>query len=677
MKFGLTALVIVSIALAQTPPPPGGGTSATYNATYKLDGGAASQSNQTYVATATDTSGVWVADSGVLTLINPTIKTSGNTSSQDNSSFYGQNAALLATSAGVANVTSGSITTTGSGANGAFATGAGSSVNLTGVTINATCDGAHAVMATQGASVSLAGVTLSTAGASASAIATDQGGGTINVAGSNVTTSGMNSAGIYSTGAISVAGTTFKSTGAEAAVIEGANSITLAGVSLTSTFQKWGVMIYQSMSGDASGTRGVFTMAGGSLSYTPTSGPLFYVTNSTGVITLAGVSLTTNSGVLLQAAAGSWGTAGSNGGNAVITAGGQVLNGNLAIDSSSTLSLTMKNGSSLKGAINAEHTAKSADLTLDSTSAWSLTTDSYVSALSDAAAISGSSVGNITGNGHNVYYDGSLSANSYLGGKVYALQGGGSLMPVGTTVMSLPAIAPGGVVNAASFVAGVAPAAWISIFGSNLATTTATAAAADLVGGYLPTTFGGATVTVNGKPAYIDYASPTQINAQAPADSATGSVTVTVTTAAGSSSLAVTMAPVMPGLFTASNYVLAVRPSDSTIINGTGAAASGYTTAAAARPGDILEIYATGLGATTPAVPPGLVFSGADPATSLPTVTIGGSTATVSWCGLVGAGLYQINVTVPASLAAGTYPVVVTQNGVQSPSSAVLKVAAN
>jgi len=265
MKFGLTALVIVSMALAQTPPPPGGSTSASYNATYKLDGGAASQSNQTYIATATDTSGVWVTDSGVLTLINPTIKTSGNTSSQDNSSFYGQNAALLATSAGVANLTSGSITTTGSGANGAFATGAGSSLNLTGVTINATGDGAHAVMATQGASVSLAGVTLSTAGASASAIATDQGGGTINVAGGNVTTSGMNSAGIYSTGAISVAGTTFKSTGAEAAVIEGANSITLAGVSLTSTFQKWGVMIYQSMSGDASGTHGVFTMAGGSL----------------------------------------------------------------------------------------------------------------------------------------------------------------------------------------------------------------------------------------------------------------------------------------------------------------------------------------------------------------------------------------------------------------------------
>jgi len=47
-----------------------------------------------------------------------------------------------------------------------------------------------------------------------------------------------------------------------------------------------GVMIYQSMSGDAQGTKGTFTMTGGSLAYTATDGPLFYVTNSTAVILL-------------------------------------------------------------------------------------------------------------------------------------------------------------------------------------------------------------------------------------------------------------------------------------------------------------------------------------------------------------------------------------------------------
>jgi len=139
-------LFLLSIAPSASPqggPPPGGTppggstTSVTYYATYKLDGGAAAQSNQTYTATATDTSAVWVSNSGALTLTNPTLTTSGNTSSQDNSSFYGLNAGLLVTS-GSATVTGGSITTTGTGANGAFATGSGSSVSLSNVTIKGT-----------------------------------------------------------------------------------------------------------------------------------------------------------------------------------------------------------------------------------------------------------------------------------------------------------------------------------------------------------------------------------------------------------------------------------------------------------------------------------------------------------------------------------------------------------
>jgi uncharacterized protein (TIGR03437 family) len=58
-------------------------------------------------------------------------------------------------------------------------------------------------------------------------------------------------------------------------------------------------------------------------------------------------------------------------------------------------------------------------------------------------------------------------------------------------------------------------------------------------------------------------------------------------------------------------------------------------------------------------------------------VSIGSATAPVLYSGLIGAGLYQINVTVPADMAAGTYPVVVTQSGVSSPTTAVLKIAAN
>ena len=196
--------------------------------------------------------------------------------------------------------------------------------------------------------------------------------------------------------------------------------------------------------------------------------------------------------------------------------------------------------------------------------------------------------------------------------------------------------------------------------------------------GYLPTTgLGGASVTLNGKAACLNYVSPTQIHAQASADSAIGTVTATVTTSAGVSSASVPQRAVMPDPLTGSNYVLAVRAGDGLLIDGTGAAVPSFTTAAAARPGISLEIFATGPGATATPVAPGLVFSGAYSTTSTPEVTIGGTAAPGSYCGLIGAGWYQINLTVPGGLSAGTYCVVVTQTEVSSPTTATQKVAAN
>lgn len=371
-----------------------------------------------------------VTSTGILTLTNATITTSGNTSSTDNSSFYGLNAAVLAYDGGTISLSNGSITTSGTGANGAFASGTGASVTLSNDTIKATGDGGHGVMATRGGTVTLKDVTITTTGGSSSAIATDRGGGTITVSGGTVATSGNNSADIYSTGAITASNATMTSSGAEAAVIEGANSITLTDTSLSSSYaNKWGVMIYQSMSGDAQGTVGTFTMTGGSLAYTSTDGPLFYVTNSTGKINLKDVSLTAASGVLLKASAGSWGTSGSNGGTAILTADGQTLNGDLVADNISTLTLTLQNGSTLKGSINADDKAKSANLTLDASSTLALTADSYLTSLSDASGISGSSITNIIGNGHTLYYDASNSANSALSSQTYSLVNGGQLTP--------------------------------------------------------------------------------------------------------------------------------------------------------------------------------------------------------------------------------------------------------
>jgi len=401
-----------------------GGTS------YFQSGGAATLSNQNFIATADDESGVHVTRGGTLSLFESTITTSGNTSSNDNSSFYGLNAAVLAEDASTIHLSNCTITSSGSGANGAFATGAGSSMTLADVTINATGAGGHGVMATQGGLLTLTNVNMTTAGANAGAIATDRGGGTITATGGTVTTSGQDSPGIYSTGTITVSDAVISATGAEAAVIEGANTITLENTRLTSSKEtKWGVMIYQSMSGDAEGTRGTFTMSGGSLAYTAAGGPLFYVTNATGVIILSGVEVSAASGILLDASAGRWGTSSANGGTALFTADGQTLSGSLTADSSSLITAALKNGSSLTGAINADDTAAAADLMLDASSTWTLTADSYLAVLSDPDGVSGSSLTNIIGNGYNVYYDASFGANSWLGGATYSLVNGGELLP--------------------------------------------------------------------------------------------------------------------------------------------------------------------------------------------------------------------------------------------------------
>ena len=407
-----------------------GSSSSTGSAAYSLDGSSASQTGQTYTAAKTDESAIYVSNGGNLTLTDSTVTTTGNSSSTDNSSFYGLNAGVLVASGSTLTMSNSQVTTSGSGANGVFSTGSGSTVSMSNSKITDSGDGGHAVMATQGGTMNLTDVDMATSGGSASAIATDRGGGTINVSGGTDKTSGMNSAGIYSTGNITVTKTTFTSSGAEAAVIEGGNTITLNDAALTSSKAgKWGVMIYQSISGDAPGTQGNFSMTGGSLFYTATDGPLFYITNSTAVILLKSVDLKDASGTLVKAASGNWGNTGSNSGTVLLTAVGQTLTGNLVADNISVINLTLQNGPALTGAINSDHTAKSANVSLDASSTWTLTGDSHLSGFSDASGISGSTITNITGNGHTIFYDRSLVANSSLGGKTYTLVNGGELSP--------------------------------------------------------------------------------------------------------------------------------------------------------------------------------------------------------------------------------------------------------
>ena len=417
-------------------PPPGAGSGAsdatsglsTATGAYTLDGKTDTQTGQTYNAANADQSGVYVLNGGNLTLTNAAVNTSGKTSSDENSSFYGLNAGVLAAAASTINMQGGTITTNGTGANGAFATGTSTKVSLTDVTINATGDGGHGVMATQGGVMTLSNVSMTTSGAHSAPIATDRGGGTITSTGGTLNTSGKDSPCYYSTGVLDITGSTCNAVGSEVAVIEGANSVKLTNATAKSSVaSKWGVMIYQSFSGDAQGSDGVFSMTGGSLAYTDTTGPLFYVTNTNGHINLSGVTLSAASGILIRAEGNdNWGTKGANGGTVTLIADAQTLNGSFSADKLSSITATLQNGSALTGAINTGGSAKAANLTLDVSSTWNVTADSTLTSLT-GPAISGTTVTNITGNGHTVYYN--TSASPALNGQTYTLVGGGTLTP--------------------------------------------------------------------------------------------------------------------------------------------------------------------------------------------------------------------------------------------------------
>ncbi|MEO8658679.1 MAG: hypothetical protein ABI693_09425, partial [Bryobacteraceae bacterium] len=247
-----------------------------------------------------------------------------------------------------------------------------------------------------------------------------------------------------------------------------------------------------------------------------------------------------------------------------------------------------------------------------------------------------------------------------------------------TPAATSPTISAGGIANAVSGAPGITQGAWISVYGSSLSSSTKVLANTDLVNNRIPTQLAGVSVLINGKAAYMQYVSPTQINVLAPADASLGGLTVSVTNAVGTSNVVTaTMYGVLPGLSVLSNYVRAIRYPDGAIVNGTGNAETGYTTSAAIAPGEVLSLYGTGFGPTAGVVADGAVFTAAYPTTNEVTATIGSVVATVLWAGLVGPGLYQINVVVPDSLADGDHAVVASVAGSSSQSTALLKVAAS
>jgi len=211
------------------------------------------------------------------------------------------------------------------------------------------------------------------------------------------------------------------------------------------------------------------------------------------------------------------------------------------------------------------------------------------------------------------------------------------------TIQPAPAIAPGGVGNAASFSGPISPGALTDISGSALAATARIWAAEDFVDGKLPTQIDGVSVTIDGKPAYVYFVSPTLICVIAPGDSTIGPVSVTVNNNGVTSEAAsVSLQSAAPAFFRKGTHVLAVHADGSLV--GTSDTAPGATPA---RAGETISLYGTGFGATNPAID-GTVLTSPRNLVADPIVMVQSVPAAVGFGGETTAGLDQINVTLPA-----------------------------
>lgn len=365
-------------------------------------------SDETYTSTGDDENALRI-DGAAVTLTDITVdKSSGDSSDTENGDFYGVNAALLATNGADVTITGATITSSAQNGNGVFCYGEGTTVTISDSTITTTADNSGGIQTTGGGTTIASNLTVETSGSSSAAIRSDRGGGTVSVSGGTYTTNGYNSPAVYCTATITVEDAELTAVNSEALVVEGANSLTITDCTVygnmsdeygtSSAINVHNIMIYQSTSGDAEEGTSYFTASGGSI--TSNNGDMFYITNTACVIVLSGVEFTNNDDesnfmtIAGNDASNGWGSAGSNGAQVDLTLDGQEVEGDITVDTISTLTITLTNDSVFTGTINIVDNEEGGDavddnvaVTIEEGSTWVLTGDCTITSITNDGTI--------------------------------------------------------------------------------------------------------------------------------------------------------------------------------------------------------------------------------------------------------------------------------------------------
>ncbi len=380
--FVLMVILTTTFGIHAQPPSDDSPTSPK-GATYSLSNGSTVTKNSEALSSSTQYYNVVQVTNGTLNLDSCTFSKTGDGSSGDNSSFYGNNSTIYAgSSSATINITGGTVTSSSQGANAVFAYN-GATINVDGLTINNSNSVSRGLHATYGGIINATNVNITTQSETSSTIATDREGGYVTVNGGSATAQGNNSAVLYSTGEITAKNLTGVSQKGEIGVVEGDNWIKIENCTMTSGSSNRGLMMLQSGSGDGgTGVNPYITVSSSTLSVTGSSAPLCEVpTNVDATLTLTDVTLDVTSGQLMLVDYNTqWSSNGATG-NLVLstTQSSWEYTGTVDADSYSNATVTVDKNVTWNGTIDNDNNALSTQVTVNGI--WVLTADAYVDQL--------------------------------------------------------------------------------------------------------------------------------------------------------------------------------------------------------------------------------------------------------------------------------------------------------
>jgi uncharacterized protein (TIGR03437 family) len=220
----------------------------------------------------------------------------------------------------------------------------------------------------------------------------------------------------------------------------------------------------------------------------------------------------------------------------------------------------------------------------------------------------------------------------------------------------------------------IAPNTWVKILGVDLGPSgdVRTWQSSDFTGNQMPTELDHVSATVNGKTAFVEYISPTQVNILTPPGAMSGPVPVQLTNnGVVAMSFTAQAQSISPAFFVFPDSYVAAVHLNSTLIGPT-TLYPGYSTPA--KPGETILLYANGFGLATAQIVTGSVVQSSSIPPDQIEVMIGGVAAQVSFAGLVVSGEFQLNVVVPVSLANGDQSITATYNGVSTQPGALITI---